>query len=373
MVQLDGVSKKYGDLFAVKNLSLDIRAGEFLTLLGPSGCGKTTTLRMIAGFEEADSGSIWIDKERMENVEPYNRKVNTVFQSYSLFPHMNVFENVAFGLKMKKVSKQEISERVTEILELVQLERFKDRKPNQLSGGQQQRIAIARAIVNNPQVLLLDEPLGALDLKLRKQMQLELKHLQQALEITFIYVTHDQEEALTMSDRIVVMNEGEIQQIGTPQDIYEKPVSLFIADFIGETNIVEGVISKQNDTNAFLDLADQQISIRNAKKFTVDEKVNVCVRPEKMSVSLTPTKRGNEIRAKFKEKIYIGLLTKMIVTLSDGQELVANCSSEVLKDLGDITEGDNLFVTWEPDDSVAFTKENVSNNKNKITIDNFAV
>ncbi|HET7616063.1 MAG TPA: polyamine ABC transporter ATP-binding protein, partial [Bacillales bacterium] len=240
MVQLENLTKQFGSHTAVGNLKLNIESGEFLTLLGPSGCGKTTTLRMIAGFEKPTSGTVRIGGEEVNRVEPYKREVNTVFQSYSLFPHMNVYENVAFGLKMKKVGKQEISDRVTNALKMVQLEGFRDRSVKQLSGGQQQRIAIARAIVNNPKVLLLDEPLGALDLKLRKQMQIELKRLQQSLGITFIYVTHDQEEALTMSDRIVVMNGGEIEQIGKPKEIYERPVSRFVAGFIGETNIFEG-------------------------------------------------------------------------------------------------------------------------------------
>lgn len=357
MVRLEGVSKKYDDIFAVKNVTLDIKAGEFLTLLGPSGCGKTTTLRMIAGFEEANSGSIWIDGENMANVEPYHRKVNTVFQSYSLFPHMNVFDNVAFGLKMKKVPKQDIEKRVTEVLKLVQLESFKDRKPHQLSGGQQQRIAIARAIVNNPQVLLLDEPLGALDLKLRKQMQLELKHLQEELNITFIYVTHDQEEALTMSDRIVVMNEGEIQQIGTPQEIYENPTSLFIADFIGETNILEATIISTHSNYSRLNLAGHQVNIRFHEPFKQNELVKVCVRPEKVRLTRMKTGSENEVQVRFKETIYIGLLTKVIMSLADGQTLVANCSNEDLSKLGDLMKGDELFVSWKLEDAIAFKLE----------------
>lgn len=229
MVEIKQVTKSFDEGTAVNNLNLTIRAKEFITILGPSGCGKTTTLRMIAGFETPTSGEIWLSDKEVGRLEPYQRDVNTVFQSYSLFPHMTVFQNVAFGLKMKKMKKDRIATKVKEALALVQLESFADRSPKQLSGGQQQRVAIARAIVNDPKVLLLDEPLGALDLKLRKQMQLELKQLQQRLGITFVYVTHDQEEALTMSDRIVVMNKGEIEQLGAPQEIYEHPRTPFVA------------------------------------------------------------------------------------------------------------------------------------------------
>ncbi|HEY2420112.1 MAG TPA: ATP-binding cassette domain-containing protein, partial [Neobacillus sp.] len=213
IVEIQQVEKSYGNVLIVKDINLDINRGEFLTMLGPSGCGKTTTLRMIAGFEEPDAGEIWIDGKPVSSIPPYKRDVNTVFQNYALFPHMTINENIAYGLKMKRVSKSEQSARVKEALRLVQLDSFGERKPRQLSGGQQQRVAVARALVNNPKVLLLDEPLGALDLKLRKQMQIELKHLQRKLEITFIYVTHDQEEALTISDRIAVMNKGVIEQV----------------------------------------------------------------------------------------------------------------------------------------------------------------
>ena len=234
-ISVNQVNKYYGDNHIVKDLNLQVYKGEFLTLLGPSGCGKTTTLRMIAGFEHPTTGEILLNNESIANKPPYKRDVNTVFQNYALFPHMTVRENIGYGLKMKKIPKAEITERVNEVLRLVQMENFADRKPRQLSGGQQQRVAIGRAIVNNPRVLLLDEPLGALDLKLRKQMQFELKHLQQRLGITFIYVTHDQEEALTMSDRICVMNNGCIEQIDVPKVIYNEPKTRFVADFIGET------------------------------------------------------------------------------------------------------------------------------------------
>ncbi|NMB31032.1 MAG: ABC transporter ATP-binding protein, partial [Clostridiales bacterium] len=244
IVKLINIDKYYNDNRVVKNLSLDVKTGEFLTLLGPSGCGKTTTLRMIAGFEEVSSGKVFIEGKDSTDVEPYKRNVNTVFQSYALFPHMNVYDNIAFGLVEKKVKKAEIRERVTQMLALVQLSGFERRMPAQMSGGQKQRVAIARALINNPEVLLLDEPLGALDLKLRKQMQVELKHLQRKLGITFIYVTHDQEEALTMSDRIAIMNEGVLEQIGEPWEVYERPCTKFVANFIGESNIIEASISE---------------------------------------------------------------------------------------------------------------------------------
>lgn len=240
IVELTGVNKIYGTNHVVKDLNLTVEEGEFLTLLGSSGCGKTTTLRMIAGFEEPTSGSVKVEGQSIEEKEPYERDVNTVFQSYALFPHKTIFDNIAYGLKMKKVPKKEIAVRVKEMMELVQLEGFEKRFPSQLSGGQKQRVAIARALINRPKVLLLDEPLGALDLKLRKQMQLELKRLQKKLNITFIYVTHDQEEALTMSDKVVVMSDGMIQQIGTPEEIYNEPNTVFVADFIGDSNIFNG-------------------------------------------------------------------------------------------------------------------------------------
>ena len=234
IIELKSINKKYGDNTVLDNLSLNIKSNEFLTLLGPSGCGKTTTLKIIAGFENADSGEVLFNGEDISDLAPNKRQLNTVFQKYALFPHMNVYENIAFGLKIKKLAKEEIDKKVKEMLKMVSLSGFEKRKIDSLSGGQQQRIAIARALVNEPKVLLLDEPLGALDLKLRKEMQLELKNIQQKLGITFIFVTHDQEEALTMSDTIVVMNNGVIQQQGSPEDIYNEPANAFVADFIGE-------------------------------------------------------------------------------------------------------------------------------------------
>ncbi len=239
IIQLNNISKTYEDTTVLNDFSLSIKKNEFLTLLGPSGCGKTTTLKILAGFEHADKGEVLFENKNINNMPPYERPLNTVFQKYALFPHMNVFENVAFGLKIKKLKKDVIEQKVKEMLKLVSLSGYENRSINSLSGGQQQRIAIARALVNEPNVLLLDEPLGALDFQLRKDMQIELKRIQQKLGITFIFVTHDQEEALSMSDTIVVMNKGKIQQMGTPQDIYNEPENAFVARFIGESNIIK--------------------------------------------------------------------------------------------------------------------------------------
>jgi len=263
----------------LNGLSLDIHDKEFVTLLGPSGCGKTTTLRIIGGFQQPKSGSVFFDGKEISDLPPYKREVNTVFQKYALFSHLNVFENVAFGLRLKKLPDQEIKTRVLEMLEIVGLKNFARRDINTLSGGQQQRVAIARALVNHPKILLLDEPLGALDLKLRKEMQIELKRIQQALNITFIYVTHDQEEALTMSDTVVVMKGGIIQQIGTPQDIYNEPVNAFVADFIGESNILDGIMVR----DFLVEINGTQFTCVD-KGFKPNELVNVVIRPEDIEV-----------------------------------------------------------------------------------------
>lgn len=280
IIEIQGVSKVYGDNAVLDNLSLNIRKNEFLTLLGPSGCGKTTTLKIIAGFETADSGKIVFAGNDISNVPPYKRQLNTVFQKYALFPHMNIYENIAFGLKIKKLSKNEIDKKVHEMLKMVSLEGFEKRSVDSLSGGQQQRVAIARALVNEPQVLLLDEPLGALDLKLRKEMQLELKKIQKRLGITFIFVTHDQEEALTMSDTIVVMNKGKIQQMGSPEDIYNEPANAFVADFIGESNILDGVMLEDYKVK-FADTIFKCVD----NGFNPSEAIDVVIRPEDIEIT----------------------------------------------------------------------------------------
>ncbi|HAT4102895.1 TPA: ABC transporter ATP-binding protein [Clostridium perfringens] len=275
IIELKGITKSYGKDTILDNLSLNIKKNEFLTLLGPSGCGKTTTLRIIAGFETADSGQVVFENNIINDIPPYERQLNTVFQKYALFPHMNVYENIAFGLKLKKMPKDVIDQKVKEMLKLVALEGYENRDIEALSGGQQQRVAIARALVNEPKVLLLDEPLGALDMKLRKGMQIELKRIQQKLGITFIFVTHDQEEALTMSDTIVVMNKGEIQQMGSPEDIYNEPANSFVAKFIGESNIVDGIMLddfKVEFGGRIFDCVD--------KGFEKNEAIEVVIRPE---------------------------------------------------------------------------------------------
>ncbi len=275
IIELKNITKEYEGEQVLRGINLDIHDKEFVTLLGPSGCGKTTTLRIVGGFITPDSGDVFFGGKRVNDLPPYKRPVNTVFQKYALFPHLNVYENVAFGLRLKKTPESEVARRVGEMLELVDLKGFDRRSVNQLSGGQQQRIAIARALINNPKVLLLDEPLGALDLKLRKEMQIELKKIQQRMEITFIYVTHDQEEALTMSDTVVVMRDGTIQQIGTPQDIYNEPVNAFVADFIGESNILPGIMHR----DYLVEFAGNNFECVDSG-FEPMESVDVVIRPE---------------------------------------------------------------------------------------------
>jgi spermidine/putrescine transport system ATP-binding protein len=279
LINLVNINKSYGEHTVIENLNLYIKENEFLTLLGPSGCGKTTILRMIGGFENPTKGDIYFLNERINDVPPYKRQINTVFQKYALFPHLNVFENIAFGLKIKKLPKKTIDEKVKQMLAIVGLEGLEKRDVESLSGGQQQRIAIARSLVNEPKVLLLDEPLGALDLKLRKEMQIELKNMQKQLGITFVYVTHDQEEALTMSDTIVVMDKGKIQQIGTPTDIYNEPKNAFVADFIGESNIIDGIMYNDYDVS-FCNNRFKCID----KGFKEQEPVDVVVRPEDIQI-----------------------------------------------------------------------------------------
>ncbi|MCY6371424.1 spermidine/putrescine ABC transporter ATP-binding protein [Clostridium ganghwense] len=279
IINLKNIRKEYDGVSVLKNINLSIRKNEFLTLLGPSGCGKTTTLRILGGFEEPTKGDVIFENEVINEIPAYKRQINTVFQKYALFPHMNIFENIAFGLKIKKIPKDKIKTRVERMLKLVELEGYENRTIDSLSGGQQQRIAIARALVNEPKVLLLDEPLGALDLKLRKEMQIELKRMQQKLGITFIYVTHDQEEALTMSDTIVVMDKGKIQQMGTPQDIYNEPKNAFVAKFIGESNIVDGVMK----ADFVVEFSGREFKCVD-EGFQKNEEIEVVVRPEDIKI-----------------------------------------------------------------------------------------
>lgn len=358
IVSIVNVEKLYGDNHVVKNMNMNIDEGEFLTLLGPSGCGKTTTLRMISGFEMPTSGTIKVQNERIDKKEPYQRDVNTVFQNYALFPNMNVYDNVAYGLRVKKVPKAEIHERVKEALKMVQLEGFEKRKVTQMSGGQKQRVAIARAIINRPKVLLLDEPLGALDLKLRKQMQIELKRLQKKLGITFVYVTHDQEEALTMSDRISVINEGRIEQIDTPREIYEHPKTKFVANFIGETNLLDAMILEVKGNQAVIgtEVGKALVSLDPKEKFQVNDGVSVSIRPEHMKFSKTPVE-GFSIKGVVKEQIFVGNLIKMMITLNDGTEIRINRF-----DAADLEEtGELLYLYWELPRGIVIKEKNLIN------------
>ena len=292
-IRLDRVTKDFGETVAVDDVSLDIADGEFFSLLGPSGCGKTTTLRMIGGFEEPTRGTIFLEGRDVTDLPAYKRDVNTVFQSYALFPHLNVFENVAFGLRRKKMHGGEVTRRVQDALRLVDLQGFERRKPSQMSGGQQQRVALARALVNHPKVLLLDEPLGALDLKLRKQMQLELKRIQNEVGITFIYVTHDQEEAMTMSDRLAVMRLGRIEQVGAPEEVYERPETEFVASFLGASNLLDGELKEGNDGVAAVLLAGGDVVHLpgDLAPFDVGTALKVGVRPEKITIE---SEQGSE-------------------------------------------------------------------------------
>ena len=307
---------------------------------------------MIAGFEEPTTGTIMVEGERVEDKEPFERNVNTVFQSYALFPHKTIYDNIAYGLKMKKVPKAEIKKRVCEMMEMVQLSGFEKRYPAQMSGGQKQRVAIARALINRPRVLLLDEPLGALDLKLRKQMQLELKRLQKKLNITFIYVTHDQEEALTMSDRIAVMHDGIIDQLATPAEIYEHPATKFVATFIGETNIYDGCITKIDNGIATLTLENGAVSVKCPEDFSLLEYATISVRPEKMKFAMEPVE-GFELTAQVKDYIYVGSVLKCIVSLPNGNELkIERLAGQELPEIGS-----RCFPYWEAGDAVLIHNE----------------
>ncbi|WP_346899072.1 spermidine/putrescine ABC transporter ATP-binding protein [Clostridium sp. UBA7503] len=299
IIEIKGISKTFEDNKVLDNITLGIKKNEFITLLGPSGCGKTTTLKILAGFETCGEGEVIFEDKKINDLPPYERQINTVFQKYALFPHMNVYENIAFGLKIKKLSKSEIDKKVNEVLKLVDLKGFEKRKIESLSGGQQQRVAIARAIVNEPKVLLLDEPLGALDLKLRKEMQIELKRIQKQLGITFVFVTHDQEEALTMSDTVVVMNKGVIQQMGTPEDIYNEPENKFVARFIGESNITDGIMLedfKVKFCGCIFECVD--------KGFDKDEDIDVVIRPE--DIKIVNKEEGN-LKGIVKSSVFKGV------------------------------------------------------------------
>ena len=343
IIKLEHLSKEFDGVKVLDDVSLDIKKGEFVTFLGPSGCGKTTTLRIIAGFTKPDAGSVIMEGKDISEVPPYRRPLNTVFQRYALFPHLDVYDNVAFGLKLQKVPEDEIEKRVKRVLKLVSMSDYEDRDVESLSGGQQQRVAIARALINQPKVLLLDEPLAALDLKMRKDMQIELKEMHKKLGITFIYVTHDQEEALTLSDTIVVMNEGRIQQIGTPTDIYNEPVNCFVADFIGESNILKGRM-----------LRDRRVAFIKHEFDCVDEgfgddvKVDVVVRPEDIYFTTDPAKC--QFRAKVNSCTFKGVHYEMWVDTDTGYELM-------IQDYDPYPVGSEVMLYIDPDDIQVMKKE----------------
>ena len=355
-VRLERVTKRFGDVAAVDDLSLDITEGEFFSLLGPSGCGKTTTLRMIGGFEDPTYGTVYLGGRDVTDLPPYKRDVNTVFQSYALFPHLNVRENVAFGLRRRKVDKADIGTRVTDIVKLVDLVGFEDRKPPQMSGGQQQRVALARALVNHPKVLLLDEPLGALDLKLRKQMQLELKRIQQEVGITFIYVTHDQEEAMTMSNRLAVMRLGKIEQLGEPEDVYENPSTEFVAGFLGASNLLEGEVKESANGDATVLLsAGTTVSVPTDRiPPDAGTRVKVGVRPEKITIE--PEERFaaggvNSITGVLRMSTYIGVSHQYKVEGPGGTTLtvyIQNLGAEAAP-----RPGERVVLSWKPEHTFA--------------------
>ncbi len=347
-VELSSVTKRFGEFVAVDDLTLQIYEGEFFSLLGPSGCGKTTTLRMIAGFEEATEGVISVAGRQVQGVPPYRRPVNTVFQSYAIFPHLNVFDNVAFGLRRSGVKGEELRRRVTEACAMVQLEGFEKRKPGALSGGQQQRVALARALVNRPKVLLLDEPLGALDLKLRKELQLELRNLQNEVGITFVYVTHDQEEALTMSDRIAVMNEGKVQQIADPATLYELPKNRFVANFIGQTNLFSGTVEAVDGDRVTLRTPDgtriEAIACGDAR-VEVGGEAQAAVRPEKVRFVEGGPASENVVVAGIRQIVYLGVSTQYIAELEGGGRLVLY--QQNAHDVRGPAVGEEVSVTWD--------------------------
>jgi len=331
-VQLVDLVKRFGDFTAVAGLNLQMPAGEFFSLLGPSGCGKTTTLRMIAGFERPDGGQILLDGEDMAQTPPHKRNVNTVFQSYALFPHLSVSDNVAFGLRYKDVSKQEIRQRVGEALELVQLTGFEKRRPGQLSGGQQQRVALARALVLNPAVLLLDEPLGALDAKLRKRLQIELKALQEEVGITFIYVTHDQEEALTMSDRIAVMSQGRVEQVGGPKEIYEEPATAYVADFLGVSNLMDAEAVGAASGGYRVKLGDFELVAGKGEQSGTGH-VKVTIRPERVVLEDGGQTGENTMPGMVERTVYVGSIMQILVNLASGARIQAWVPNDGAKDL----------------------------------------
>ena len=351
-ISIRGVTKRFGDVVAVDNINLDIDQNEFFSILGPSGCGKTTLMRMIAGFERPDFGHIVLLGEPVENLPPSQRNLNMVFQNYALFPHLSVFDNVAFELKVRRMGRKEIIPRVTQVLALVQMSEFGKRKPSQLSGGQRQRVALARALVGRPAVLLLDEPLGALDQKLRKEMQIELKRLQREVGITFIYVTHDQEEALTMSDRIAVMRGGSVLQVDSPRSLYEFPSSRYVASFIGQSNFLTGTVIESNDDFAVVDTKiGTHIRTRPERDAHVGNQVTVAIRPERLKL-VPESEVGNGenlMKGVLRELLYVGNDTHFIVTLPNDVEITVREQNTDSFASTHFRQGDSVTVSWPSD------------------------
>ncbi len=357
-VVLDGITKHYGEQLAVDDLSLTIEPGEFISLLGPSGCGKTTTLRMIAGFEHPDAGDIFISGRSVLGTPPFKRDVNTVFQAYALFPHMSVAENIAYGMQQRRTPKSEVRERVTAALDLVQMRRFADRKPTQLSGGQQQRIALARALVNRPSVLLLDEPLGALDRQLREEMQLELKLLQSRLGITFVFVTHDQGEALSMSDRIAIMREGRIEQLADADTVYARPSSAYVAAFVGQQNFFRGTLTGGDA------VASPHVVVRSATPLAGSGNAEAAVRPENVRVAAAPADAGagaatdtNSVRGELIGVSHLGETMQYLVRLGEDQSLIARRPTP---DAPNLRVGDAVVCTWSPEHVLLFPADDAA-------------
>jgi len=348
-VTLEKITKKYGEVVAVDDVSIEVNRGEFLTLLGPSGSGKTTTLMMIAGFETPNAGRIFIDGEMVISKPSFKRNIGMAFQNYALFPHMTVFNNIAFPLKMRRMKKDDIKKNVDRALELVKLSGYEDRFPKQLSGGQQQRVALARAIVYNPPVLLMDEPLGALDKKLREHMQLEIKHLHESLGITVIYVTHDQSEALNMSDSIALMNSGRIEQIGSPTDLYEKPKNKFVADFIGDTNLImdADIRAERNGRLQLVTPRGLELSVP-ARGIAGEGKLNLAIRPERVCFTTSFNERTHVFKGKVEEKVYLGNVIKYKIVISDTESLfvVENNDQRAAKH----TIGAHVLLGWDDED-----------------------
>ena len=347
LLELRELKKSFDGTQVLKGISLSVKEGEFVTLLGPSGCGKTTTLRIIGGMTEPDSGEVILEGKSILGLPPEKRNVNTVFQNYALFPHMNVEKNIAYGLKLQGVKKADRVKRVNEMLRLVQLEGFEKRMPSQLSGGQRQRVAIARAVVLGPKLLLLDEPLGALDLKLRKQMQLELKALQQELGIAFIYITHDQEEALNMSDRIAIMNDGVFQQIGSPEDIYERPETRFAAEFIGQANIVDVKVASVESDKLIVDFDGVKLPARYLAGVNAGDSVALCLRNERVSYAKNPVGPCS-VPGTIKARHYAGGTIRCVVTTDAGRDIVTEGRSGKSDD---VRVGDRAYVVWDPEEA----------------------